>query len=69
MILLSQNSTSVNRNRNSQSPEIDQLSAGVVPQRVNNYLTNSAKPSFSGNKATTALSQQFNTISGAEGQQ
>ena len=28
---------------------------------------NSAKPSFSGNQASTALSQQFNTINHIEG--
>ena len=28
---------------------------------------NSAKPSFTGNQATTALSQQFNTIQHIEG--
>jgi len=33
-------------NRKSQSPHFDQLSAGAAPQKVNNFLTNSAKPGY-----------------------
>ena len=54
--------------RNQQSPQTEhngagarRVNAGGRPQLNNNFITNSAKKS-NGVKASTALSQQFNTI-------
>ena len=59
--------------RNSQSPILDAnlqaqthgIKAGgnnINLHLKNNFITNSAKQSYPGSKAQTALSQQFNTI-------